>query len=131
MHATTCGRDPISYSAGYWSNSRLYLDDLIKAQGQKIEALYTYIYRQAWERLDELTRQVFLAMPLVTEAGGRLEDLVALSGVSVADSRHALEQLIDLNLADTQDVTQDTRYEKRYLIHPLTRSFLQEQVIKW
>lgn len=91
------------------------LDDLTAARGQKIENLYTYIYRRAWENLDEPTRRVFLLMPLVTEDGADMDYLAGMS------------QLVTLSLVDVRGGLQ----ERRYTIHSLTRTFLQEQVLAW
>lgn len=103
------------------------LADLAAARGQKIELLYTFIYRRAWEMLTEPTRQVFLAMPLVTNMGGSADYLVQISGLELSQVRDALEQLVALNLVNSQgDLT-----DRRFSIHNLTRTFLQEQVARW
>lgn len=103
------------------------LNDLARAQGQTVENLYTFIYRQAWHTLDELTRRVLLAMPLVAEGEGTLDHLAALSGIEPAALRNALTWLVSLNLVDcTGDLA-----NQHYSIHNLPRTFLQEQVLKW
>lgn len=103
------------------------LDDLIAAQGKKPEMLYTFIYRHAWERLDETARHVLLAMPLVAEGQGHLEHLVEVSGLADANVRDGLDRLVQLNLVDRWGDLQAPTYG----IHPLTRTFLQEQVLRW
>lgn len=103
------------------------LSGLTAVQGQKAETLYTFIYRRAWDNLDEGTRLVFLSMPLVADPGGSLEYLVDVSGLDPATVSDALDRLMRLNLVDSQgDLS-----ERRYTIHGLTRTFLQEQVVKW
>ena len=47
------------------------LDNLLRARGKQAEALYTFIYQHTWELLDETARAVLIAMPLVSEQGGR------------------------------------------------------------
>jgi hypothetical protein len=103
------------------------LNDLAAAQGQTVENLYTFIYRQAWDTLDEVTRRVLLAMPLVAEGEGTLEHLAALSGIEPAALRNALTWLVSLNLVDGAGALAD----RQFSIHNLTRTFLQEQVLKW
>lgn len=103
------------------------LNDLKTAQGQSVEDFYTFIYRQAWHDMSETTREIFLVMPLVVEAKGTLDYLVEMSEQSVGAVRGALDTLVSLNLVDTNGSLD----QRRYSIHNLTRSFLQEQVLKW
>ncbi|MEM7348362.1 MAG: NB-ARC domain-containing protein [Chloroflexota bacterium] len=103
------------------------LEDLTKAQGTRAETFYTYIYKHAWDGLNEETRRVFLAMPFATDQGGNLEYLAAISDMTPAKVRDILEHLVALNLVNSLgDINQ-----RRYTIHNLTRTFLQEQVAKW
>ena len=103
------------------------LSDLREAQGATVESLYTFIYRQAWDGLDELARNVLLAMPLVPPHG---EDLAYLEGVSHIpshDLRRALDMLVTRNLVDSRG----DMFTRVYSIHSLTRTFLQKQVARW
>ena len=109
---------------------RRVLDNLAAARGHSIEQLYHYIYWQVWDNLDDLAQQVFLLMPLVTEAGGDLEYLSAMAagaGISTENVSSALEQLVAQNLVESRGGL----HERRYTIHTLTRTFLQEQVLEW
>ena len=103
------------------------LDDLKRARGTKVEQLYTYLYRWAWERLDEPTRQTWLAMPLVAEGSATLAYLGQLTELDEQTVRGALDHLVRLNLVNCQR----DLYEPRYTIHNLTRTFLQEQIAQW
>ena len=103
------------------------LNDLTAAQGQKAEQLYTFIYRRAWDSFDELTRRVFLAMPLVSDRGGDQAYLANLTALDLANVGDALERLVALNLVDSKG----DLHNRRYTIHNLTRTFLQEQVARW
>lgn len=106
------------------------LSDLHAARGRSVEQLYHYIYWQVWNSLDVLAQQALLLMPLVTEAGGDIEYLTAMAaggGLSAEDVGNALEQLIALNLVDSRGGL----HERRYTIHALTNTFLQEQVLRW
>ncbi len=103
------------------------LTDLLGARGRQAEALYTFIYQHTWELLDENARAALIAMPLVSEQGGRFELLAATCDLPCVALRAALEQLVALNLVDVRG----DLYDCRYTIHSLTRAFLHEQVIRW
>lgn len=106
------------------------LADLQEARGRSVEQLYHYIYWQVWNNLDELAQQALLLMPLVTEAGGDIAYLTAMAaggGLSAEEVGNALERLVAQNLVDSRGGL----HERCYTIHALTRTFLQEQVLKW
>lgn len=103
------------------------LADLTAARGTNIENLYEFIYRRAWNELDDTTRRAFLAMPLVSARGGTIDYLAEVSSLGVSEVRTALERLVALNLVDGRG----DLHERRYTIHNLTRTFLQEQVARW
>lgn len=103
------------------------LDDLLGARGKQAEALYSFIYQHTWELLDEAERAALIAMPLVSEQGGRFDLLAATCDLPPVELRAALEQLVTLNLVDVRGDLNDCRYT----IHSLTRTFLHEQVIRW
>jgi hypothetical protein len=100
------------------------LADLAEAGSRSADELYTFIYRRAWDKLNEPTRQIFLAMPLLPPDGEGIGDLTDLESGTV---RTALKTLIDLNLVNSQGDHQ----RRRYSIHNLTRTFLLQQVLKW
>ncbi|MBX3051894.1 MAG: hypothetical protein KF753_10495 [Caldilineaceae bacterium] len=103
------------------------LADLRRAQGRAAGGLYSYIYGQAWQSLDENARRVLLAMPLVNPEGGDLDLLAAITELPPDPLRNGLEQLVRRNLVDARgDISQ-----RRYSIHSLTRTFLHEQVLQW
>ena len=103
------------------------LANLRAARGQTIEQLYTYIYRQAWDSLDETARRVLLVMPLVSSLGGTLAHIHKVSSLEIGAVTDALDRLIYLNLVDSRGDLKT----RRYTIHNLTATFLQEQVIRW
>lgn len=111
----------------YMHSLNTILENLAQAQGEKAANLYTYIYRSAWDALDEAARRVLLAMPMVTDAGGDLGFLAATSGLDSGAAGRSLDELMRLNLVDGVGGLND----RRYLIHSLTRTFLLEQVGKW
>lgn len=103
------------------------LHDLATVNSRKVESLYTFIYRRAWDNLDEPGRRLLLAMPLTDILGADLDFLAAVSALEEAELRHALDVLVMFNLIDARGALQ----HRRYSIHSLTRTFLQEQVAKW
>lgn len=101
------------------------LHNLQAAQGKKIEALYTYIYWQAWQLLDERSRQLWLAMPIHPNV--TFNHLLAVSGLAADELAEGLEQLVALSLVELAgDLT-----ERRYRLHRLTETFLLNEVLKW
>ncbi len=106
------------------------LDDLQQARGRRAAGIYDYIYRQAWQDLDETARRVLLLLPLVVDAGGAfdyLAEMGAHAGLSPAQIGDGLEQLISRNLVDSRG----DLHERRYSIHGLTRTFLQQEILGW
>lgn len=102
------------------------LTNLQKAQGQKIDALYTHIYRQVWQSLDSISQQVLLIMPLAQRSD--ITHLKAISKLESATLNQALENLLDVSLLQVSGDL-DERY---YHIHQLTKSFLLTEVVnKW
>ena len=101
------------------------LNNLKKARDKKIDALYTFIYWQAWHMLDEASRQTLLVMPLAQ--GGTLNQLQALSKLTSEELTQALEQLTAISLVQVGG----TLAERRYSIHRLTETFLLTEAIKW
>lgn len=103
------------------------LENLARARGTHIENLYTYVFHHSWQRLDEESRAVLLAMPLVTASGAEVDDLVEISELPKESVVRGLDLLVKLNLVDVRG----DLYQRRYSIHNLTRSFLHEQVLRW
>ncbi len=103
------------------------LRHLREARGLPAENLYTYIYRQAWDALDERHRQVLLAMPLTALRGETLEFVAAICDLPLAVTADVLHRLYMLNLVTAGG----DLHRRRYAIHSLTRTFLQEQVARW
>ncbi len=103
------------------------LADLRSAQSSAVTALYTHIYWQAWQALDEQSRQVLLAMPLVVPDGGDLDLLLSITGQPASQLRDSLSLLASRNLVDIRGGL----HQRRYSIHSLTRSFLHQQVLRW
>ena len=130
----TVGGNPLALRLVVGQTHVHHLDRVLAAlqaaQGYRAEQLYHYIYWQAWTQLDTAAQQALLLMPLVTESGGDLDYLTrmaAAAGLDAAAVSDALERLVTLSLVDSRGGL----HERRYTIHALTRTFLQEQVLKW
>lgn len=101
------------------------LDNLVEAQGKRIDQLYTYIYWQAWQMLDDPSRQLFLTMPTVPNS--TFAQLVAISELDADTMQSALSRLIALSLIQVGGEL----HEPRYRLHRLTETFLMNEVLKW
>ncbi|MCB0084313.1 MAG: hypothetical protein KDE47_25410, partial [Caldilineaceae bacterium] len=101
--------------------------NLRQVKGESTENLYAYIYRQAWESLDELGKRILLAMPLAPPAGDDLEFIAAMSEIDIDELARGLNQLVARNLVDARGGLN----QRRYSIHGLTRTFLHQQVLGW
>jgi DNA replication protein DnaC len=91
------------------------------------EQLYRYIYHYVWTHLEEPTRVLLLAMPLLPEAGGSLDLLLHIAGLPEHEVRTQLTLLVAQNLVTVHGNAQ----ARFYRIHNLTRAFLKEAIIQW
>lgn len=103
------------------------LTDLNEARGRRVEVLYEFIYRRAWDLLDNIARRVLLTMPLVAAPGTTLEHLVGASGLTYDEVNTGLDLLIRLSLVNVGGALND----RHFYIHRLTETFLHKQVTKW
>jgi hypothetical protein len=104
------------------------LEKLSNARGASSEALFSYIYRWAWDLLDDNAQQLFLCLPLLPATGADLGFLSTISGLDENQFHSALESLLRLNLLDHRT---HSLYHSVYTIHSLTRTFLLQEVIRW
>jgi len=93
------------------------------AKGKSVEELLSFIYDKAWQTLDRDARRVLQAMLLVTEEGGRLEQITAASELDEDDTVACLYRLATLSLVNVGGSLQ----EKRYSLHQLTQTFVARQ----
>lgn len=105
----------------------IVLANLEIARGESAQNLYTFIYRNAWESLDEAARRVFLATVFLSPKGDDIEQLAGISGIETDTIIRALNKLVCQNLVDALG---DYR-ERIYRIHSLTRTFLRDDIGKW
>jgi len=76
--------------------------------------------------LDQNCRRVLQAMLLVTEGGGRLEQIAAAAELDKDDTANCLDRLVGLSLVS---VGGDLRV-RRYSLHQLTQIFVAQQSAK-
>lgn len=103
------------------------LEDIMLARGKSVQQMYDYLYRWAWNNLNDAEQMTLLSMPLLPPEGGPFAQMVAITGMDAGVVHDALEKLVELSL-----VEQHTGLEESvYAIHGLTRVFVQEQAAKW
>ncbi len=93
------------------------------AKGKPVEGLLSFIYANVWQTLDRDTRRVLQAMLLVTEEGGRLEQIAAASELDEDEAATCLHRLATLSLVNVGGSLQ----ERRYSLHQLTQTFVARQ----
>jgi LuxR family glucitol operon transcriptional activator len=101
------------------------LDNLKAARGKSITDLYTHIYWQTWQMLDDVSQQTLLVMPLAQE--GALQHLLTVTRLEPAELHQALQQLATLSLVQVEGDLE----ARRYSIHHLTETFLLNEAITW
>ena len=101
------------------------LTKLKNAPDKNVEALYTYIYWQAWEMLDGIGQKVLLTMPLAQR--GDIDHLLSLTKFNQAALTEALQRLARLSLVQIGG----THQARRYSIHRLTETFILNEAIEW
>jgi hypothetical protein len=102
------------------------LRSLEQGPGSDVEAMYKHIFERSWQSLTKKAQQMLKAMPLVGPAGGGIDQLQAISGLSELETREALKELTTRSLIELRSATKQPRYG----IHRLTESFLRGQVIQ-
>ena len=103
------------------------LYDLRQVQLPNVEAMYRHIYEQAWRVLSENGRILLKAMPLASQVGVVMANLMAITGLSEDQLRPAVTELSERCLLEVGGTT----WERRYQIHRLTETFLCSEVVRW
>jgi hypothetical protein len=103
------------------------IDDLTSENIEKVEELYRHIYWQTWETMSEAARTWLQAMVIVPREGSTLAYLKTISGLAEQPLRRAISELSHRSLLD---VVGDAHI-KYYSIHPLTKSFVKAEIIRW
>ncbi len=89
-----------------------------------VAEMYRHIYWQAWQTLSDDARRLLKAMPLVGDEADS-EYLAQISRLSSGTMWRAVEELRQRSLLEVRGGL----HEKQYRIHPLTKSFLQTEII--
>ncbi len=103
------------------------LEDLVAKRGSKVEQFYTYLYRRAWEQLDESSRDLWLALPLVTAGRATVTHLARQTKLDQQVVHTAIDHLATLNLINCHG----DLHERYFTIHNLTRTFLLNRIARW
>lgn len=101
------------------------LTSLQLAQARQVDELYTYIYWQIWQMLDEPARRLMLTLPVMPNS--TFDQLAAISELDLATLQSALLRLLEHSLVQ---VAGDLA-EPRYRLHRLTETFLMHEVLTW
>ena len=125
--AQATGGNPLAIKLVIGQAARRPLDQVLnhlkQARGDT-EKLYRYIYQAAWELLTPPARQVLLSMPLLSLQGGPWQAVAAIAGLAEEPLAQAVDELVGLSLLDASD-----EGDRRYSIHPLTRSFVLSDLV--
>ena len=100
------------------------VDELYQAS-QVVEEVFDYIFVEAWNLLNDKTRQVMLTMPLFVSSASRAA-LATISGVNGFDLHKAIEQLVGMSLLEASEALDLA--QQRYTMHPLTQAFARHQL---
>ena len=93
------------------------------AKSHPVEELLAFIYANAWQTLDGDCRRVLQALLLVTEEGGRLEQIAAAAELNDDATATCLQRLAALSLVSVGGNLMD----RRYALHQLTQTFVARQ----
>ena len=97
------------------------LDNLARLDTGEGLSLFDRLFASTWEALDDTARHAALAMLVLPPEGAYWHDLLAASGLPAGELDHALQALI------TGSVVEAIGEEPRYVMHGLTRRFVEEQ----
>ena len=101
------------------------LEGLRQAHQKGPESLYTYIYRQTWQLLENSAKKLLLSMLMVSPDGESLDWIQIMSALPSGEFDQALAQLLDYSLLEVGGKL-DTPY---YRLHRLTVTFLQTDIL--
>lgn len=105
----------------------LVLNDLTFGHTHQVESMYERIYKRIWQALTVTQRNLLRSLPLVSESGGTVEQLRAISGLEDAELWPAINELVNRSLLELLGTT----WDQRYGVHRITASFLQTNINRW
>lgn len=131
MHALyeTIGGHPLALKLASAQMGSLPVDHILKglreAHQKGPESLYTYIYRQTWQLLEDSAKKLLLSMLMVSPDGESLDWIQIMSALPSGEFDQALAQLLDYSLLEVGGKL-DMPY---YRLHRLTVTFLQTDIL--
>jgi hypothetical protein len=103
------------------------LKNLRLARVRVAEELYRHLYWHSWQALSDQARRVLVTMPLITEQGGDVAQIAAISGLAEEVVAEVMGELVSVSLVNRVGDVQHYRFS----IHSLTETFLVQEVLKW
>ena len=103
------------------------LHGLVTINTDTVEELYRRIYWQNWQTISSASHTLLQAMVAVPREGANLSYLQVLSGL---EERPLQSAILELRRRSLLDISDDL-HSRQYTIHPLTKSFLQTEIIHW
>jgi len=88
--------------------------------------MYNYIYRQAWDFLDDIGKRLLIAMLIVSPDGEDRQWICEMNNLSNEEFNQGLEQLKRLSLIEFSGTIE----EPLYRIHRLTTTFLHTDILR-
>ncbi|MEM7346762.1 MAG: bacterial transcriptional activator domain-containing protein [Chloroflexota bacterium] len=101
------------------------LESLNQAEGKSVNALYSYIYWQAWHMMSAASQQLLLNLPL--SPNSTYLDLLDESPLEELELQQALNELTTLSMVEVGGNME----EPSYRLHRLTETFLLQEVLNW
>ncbi len=127
----TTGGNPLALKLVVGLASALPLEQILagleRSRPGPIEDLYRHIYLQAWRTLSPNAQDLLQAMPLIADAGGLPEQMMAIGNLSESEFWPAVRELFSRSLLEVRGDVRD----RRYGIHRLTETFLRTEIIDW
>ena len=103
------------------------LAGLLSVNMDDVEEMYRHIYWQSWQAISEAGRTLLEAMMLVAKGGADLDYLQEICEMEERPFHTAITELRQRSLIEVEG----DLYHRRYSIHPLTKSFLQTEIVRW
>lgn len=103
----------------------MLLQELGEAHTKAVDELYRHIFQRAWQVLTQNARALLQSMSLVSDDGGEIEQLKAISEL---DDRYILSAISELTAHSLLEV-RGNLVARRYGIHRLTMTFLKQEIL--